>query len=50
MTTTYLYIRNMVDNKSIEDVKKLLTNLGYRSITIGQGEAKFGTDNLLRNG
>ena len=49
MTTTYLYIQKMTDDESIEDVKKILTSLGYRSITVIQGEAKFVGDASSRD-
>ena len=44
MTTTYLYIQNMTGDESIEDVKKILTSLGYRSVIVIHGEAKFAGD------
>ena len=41
MTTTYLYIKNITDEESIEDVRKILIYLGCKSITVIQGEVKF---------
>ena len=46
MTTTHLYVERMLDDNAIEVVRKLLTNIGFRPITITEGEVKLGGDSL----
>ena len=46
MTTTYLYVGNMIADKSINDVRRILTNAGFKPITISEGEVKLRWDNL----
>jgi len=46
MTTTYLYIERMLDDNAIEVVRELLTGIGFRPITITEGEVKLGWDRL----
>ena len=46
MTTTYLYIERMLDDNAIEVVRELLTRIGFRPITITEGEVKLGWDSL----
>ena len=46
MTTTYLYIERMLDDNAIEVVRELLTRIGFRPITITEGEVKLGWDRL----
>lgn len=46
MTTTYLNVANMSDEKSVEVVKKLLCDAGYKVITIRESEIKLGWNHL----